>query len=122
MFIYLIGSYDRFGKCKGLKIGVSDDPERRVRQLQTGSHDRLELVAHWMASSGSRAYSVEAEAHHKFRNHRMIGEWFYAKKLDKIIFWMNSQRECSPSFMNGDLCAAYLDLARNRERKMRRAA
>ena len=122
MQIYLIGSYDRFGKCRGVKIGVSDDAKGRVKQLQTGSNDSLKLIAFWDCAGQAMAFAIEAEAHHKFRNHRMIGEWFYAKKLDKIIFWMSERLNSGPSFMDGALCEFYLRLARNREKKIRATA
>lgn len=115
MKIYLIGSYNRFEKCVGVKIGMSACPSGRVKQLQTGSGETLKLIAHWDAPGIAK--KVESEAHHKFRNHRKEGEWFYAKKLDKMMFWLCARLDSGPSFIDGDLCTFWLDLARIRNSK-----
>lgn len=54
-----------------IKIGVSSRPLARLANLQSGSAERLELVA---STPGS--WATERELHRRFRTHRLVGEWF----------------------------------------------
>jgi len=63
------------------KIGLSNDPERRLKELQTGSPVPLELFAFQYSK---RAKAREAELHKKFKNRHLHGEWFDLKPLDYV--------------------------------------
>ena len=52
-----------------IKIGVSDDPQARLKSLQCGSSTRLRLL-------GSIDGDLEAELHRRLSNSRLHGEWF----------------------------------------------
>lgn len=65
--VYLIGSPD----SPLVKIGWSDNPKRRLRDLQAGSPVLLQLIAVFEGG----AY-VEAELHRCFADKRKHGEWF----------------------------------------------
>ncbi|MDX2557636.1 GIY-YIG nuclease family protein [Streptomyces stelliscabiei] len=65
--VYLIGS----PTSPLVKIGWTDNPERRLRHLQTGSPVPLQLLA--LFEGGS---IVEAELHRRFADKRRHGEWF----------------------------------------------
>ncbi|HYV34754.1 MAG TPA: GIY-YIG nuclease family protein [Gemmataceae bacterium] len=70
------GTYIYFVEAVGqdrIKIGKADDPEARVRQLQTGSAVELRLLAVMTAQP-----SQEAELHTAFAKERCQGEWFRA--------------------------------------------
>lgn len=54
-----------------IKIGHAADPERRLKQLQTGCPGKLILLC---TVSGSK--DDEAKIHKKFAHHRLRGEWF----------------------------------------------
>ena len=54
-----------------IKIGQSEEPEKRLRQLQTGNPNELRLL--WVDHQGDY---IEAELHREFREHRVSGEWF----------------------------------------------
>src|SRR4051812_36646270 len=57
---------------RAVKIGYTEgEPERRLRALQTGSPERLELVA---VVDADREF--EQGLHHHLRAHRNHGEWF----------------------------------------------
>jgi len=65
-----------------LKIGVSKNPQKRLKQLQTGSADKLEFFELYPLSS-KRVYSLEKECHQKLQtNYIKRGEWFKAP-----LFW-----------------------------------
>ncbi|MFF4732862.1 GIY-YIG nuclease family protein [Streptomyces mirabilis] len=65
--VYLIGSPD----SPLVKIGWSDNPERRLRDLQSGSPVALQLLAVYEGG-----HYVEAELHRRFADKRVHGEWF----------------------------------------------
>ncbi|MFD4862470.1 GIY-YIG nuclease family protein [Streptomyces atratus] len=54
-----------------VKIGTSVSPEKRLKELQTGNPDRLEVL--WYTSGGRE---LEALLHRAFADHRVEGEWF----------------------------------------------
>ncbi|MFJ8855661.1 GIY-YIG nuclease family protein [Streptomyces sp. NPDC102437] len=65
--VYLIGS----AASTLVKIGWSDNPERRLRDLQTGSPLPLQLLAVFEGGA-----VVEAKLHRRFADKRRHGEWF----------------------------------------------
>lgn len=65
--VYLIATVDR----KRVKIGLSRNPRRRLRQLQTGHSDRLEILD--LVPGGRK---LEAFLHSSLSDFRMQGEWF----------------------------------------------
>lgn len=65
--VYLIGS----SGSPLVKIGCTDNPERRLRHLQTGSPLPLQLLA--LFEGG---FLVEAALHRRFADKRRHGEWF----------------------------------------------
>ncbi len=66
-----------------VKIGRSDDPERRLRQLQTGCPYALKLI---LVLGGGGI--IEAHVHHCMRRHRTRhthgGEWFTESGMGDI--------------------------------------
>lgn len=54
-----------------VKIGYSENPTKRVCELQTGSPYFLKLVKTWHGSTG-----LERAIHESFSGRRKIGEWF----------------------------------------------
>lgn len=54
-----------------MKIGWALDPQKRLKQLQTGSSSRLHILA---TLPGGR--DVESRLHAKFTHQRRQGEWF----------------------------------------------
>jgi hypothetical protein len=64
--VYFVLAGDR------IKIGKAARVGQRLRELQTGSPQKLVLVA--VAPGG---LAEEAELHERFAAHRIQGEWFY---------------------------------------------
>ena len=54
-----------------IKIGRSKDPNKRLKSLQTGSGDKLKLIAVF-EGQGHR----EFELHDRLASYRKQGEWF----------------------------------------------
>lgn len=70
-----------------IKIGSSESPLARVRQLQTGSPCRLRLITAVPAGLAS-----ESELHDRFAAHRSHGEWFHPH-LDLVAFIADAGRK-----------------------------
>jgi hypothetical protein len=70
---------------KRVKIGVSKDPEERLKQLQTGSPISLSMVAKCPGD-----VNIERSLHKKLSEYRVDGEWFHlSDKLQNIINSLN---------------------------------
>ena len=67
-----------------IKIGVSKDPESRLKMLQTGNPTELHLIAKFPCESEKQARALEADLHNEFREYRMKGEWFCKTILRKF--------------------------------------
>lgn len=77
-FIYLIHNADE----KAYKIGRSDSPIARLKQLQTGNaRSVLQLVYTFAADQ-----SVEFDIHKDLEGYRLNGEWFAECKAVLITF------------------------------------
>ncbi len=75
--LYLIYSRD-VGR---VKIGLSEDPVKRLKQLQTGSPVHLELFAF---KNRRKATVKEVELHERFQHKRVSGEWFELSPKDYV--------------------------------------
>lgn len=66
--VYLIRTND--GRYK---VGIAKDPQKRIRQLQTGNSDQLELIETYQSENASK---IEGSLHRHYSYGKMIGEWF----------------------------------------------
>jgi hypothetical protein len=70
-FLYVIGAVGGAAPCK---IGISNDPDRRVKQLQTGFPERL--VVHYREPvPADRARYYERQLLREMSYKRTHGEW-----------------------------------------------
>jgi hypothetical protein len=73
MYVYFIKA---FGKPPRMKIGKAADPDKRLKELQTGCPYDLAIMAKIRCRSEKHALYVEKLAHQYFKEYRMRGEWF----------------------------------------------
>lgn len=73
-YVYIIQSGPRKGSP--IKIGVADNPESRMRELQTGNPETLVLIASIEQPNRMAAYDLESWLHRRFSSARISGEWF----------------------------------------------
>ncbi len=74
----------RGGPCKiyaieresEIKIGISKDPSKRIRGLQTGNASRLSLIWEVDVTSRVKAKNIETRIHREFSEWALNGEWF----------------------------------------------
>lgn len=75
-FIYIIKA-DKY-----VKIGVADDINYRLRQIQSTCPIRLEIINFWKINN---TYHYEKFLHKRYKQYRVHGEWF-ALPADELIF------------------------------------
>ena len=75
MYVYAI----RETETGRVKLGISRDPEARLRQLQTGNSQELELVAFRKAEN---RFDDEHALHSDARDYHLRGEWFDGQALE----------------------------------------
>lgn len=77
-YIYIISNEQNY-----IKVGVSKNPERRIKQLQTGNEHQLSLLfKEEFNCSRNHLLKIEKELHKKLKQMttKSIGEWFLLDK------------------------------------------
>lgn len=76
-YIYIIGTEEQ------IKIGFSKQPEKRLKELQTGNEKKLQLF-YKEEIQDSKVRIVEKLIHRDLRRYHKSGEWFTMKPEDAI--------------------------------------
>lgn len=76
---YVYGAIDGVGR---VKIGISSNPTERIKQLNVGNPNELELV--YVKRADKPRHQSETELHTEFDNFRIRGEWFSDKVLKML--------------------------------------
>ena len=97
-YVYIIKNMD----TGNIKIGVSNDVQKRLNTFRTGNDCQLELVYKSVICSNS--FSIESSVHEYFKDYRVRGEWFKVDESEVIRFL-----ECSKYTLK----AQVLDVAGN---------
>jgi hypothetical protein len=66
------------------KIGISENPNKRVKQLQTGNGSKLKIVKTF--NNPSKIYNerlMERRLHFLLRQFKKTGEWFEFRDMNK---------------------------------------
>lgn len=71
--VYII----QMGDFNIYKIGIADNPVKRIKQLQTGNPYKLKLVDSFYKWN---ARQVELRIHKRYNKYKMEGEWFKLSK------------------------------------------
>lgn len=76
-YVYCIGHELKCGSLDGpVKFGITEDPGKRLAQLQTGSPRKLAVLAVIMMPERKFASHLEKYIHGHFEENRLSGEWF----------------------------------------------
>ena len=68
-----------------IKIGITDNIERRMKQLQTGNALELSLVHYIRVNSMHDAFELEALLHHALNNYKVKNEWYEKYAVMKFL-------------------------------------
>jgi len=83
-FVYIFAR-DCDGYAGGpVKIGISSDPDARLRAVQTGCPHRIIKLCHVYAHDREVAKNIEALIHLELSDKRASGEWFNATPLEAV--------------------------------------
>ena len=77
LFVYAIQE----SETKRVKLGISANPERRLKELQTGNSQELVLLSYIPANNG---YDDEKRIHEEFSNLHVRGEWYKQQVLSNL--------------------------------------
>lgn len=81
MFIYLLSNGDFY------KIGVSKNPDNRVKQLQTGSSSHIMLIHKYESKF---AFKIESALHNSYLNENL--EWFHLTIEEVLNFIIQCEK------------------------------
>ena len=70
---------------KNVKIGVSNEIKKRLKQLQTSNAEKLTIAYTLPMDSRLQAYYIEKSLHAVYKKIRKQGEWFHNLSLIKAI-------------------------------------
>lgn len=73
---------DEYGN---VKIGVSQDIEKRIKALQTSNASRLELILNLHVNDITHAYKIENELHKIFEHCRVRNEWYNEQDIRALL-------------------------------------
>ena len=87
-----------------IKVGISKNPEKRLKQLQTGHPNKLSLIfTEEFECERAHLLKIEALIHKELRNRtrHMKGEWFYIDEnqlqdIKDIITWNRIRYDSDP--------------------------
>lgn len=69
------------------KIGVAKDVDKRIKSLQTGCSDKIELVDKFLSNY---PFKIESTLHRKYYDLKVNGEWYYLTNENVSNF----QKDC----------------------------
>lgn len=86
-YVYLVKATTNQGE-ESYKIGVTkNDPQKRIKQLQTGNPSELTLIDTYYSKFGT---TIESYLHRTYAMNKIKGEWFSLDKEQIELF----QEQC----------------------------
>lgn len=79
--------------CPFVKVGVAQDPVKRLKQVQTGCPFKINIAFTADFVRAEIASQVEYFTHHELRESQTIGEWFECDVDAAINAITNAQRK-----------------------------
>lgn len=84
-YLYVIGAFrPKQSQPEAVKVGVARDVAKRLENLRSGNHLRLEVLKTYIFKSRKAAYNAEWQSHIYLRRHRLCGEWFSAEDMHHV--------------------------------------
>ncbi len=79
MFVYLISN-----NLNQYKIGISKNPKRRIKELQTGNDNNLMLINQYKSEKYYK--QIETALHNTYKYCNVLNEWFELTNEQAINF------------------------------------
>jgi predicted GIY-YIG superfamily endonuclease len=77
------------GSRAPIKVGMTDDVNSRIKQLQTGNPLELFLVMHFECKDRTHALRLEKTIHEILQGQRLCGEWFAVSRSNIMKLFNN---------------------------------
>ena len=74
-----------------IKVGISVDPEKRLKTIQTGQGRKVSLIREYPYPDERSAFAVESSLHRRLSRFRMMGEWFSPEALSRLDSIMETE-------------------------------
>jgi len=74
-----------------IKLGVSSDPDRRQKDMQTGNAKDIELLWRLGPVGRAEAFKLEKQLHRKCKRFNVRGEWFTQACMDTVLRFENKR-------------------------------
>ena len=71
-YVYFISTKRK----KVVKIGVANNPKKRLKTFQTANHEELIILRVIKVANRDLAFKLESALHQKFKKYHIRGEWF----------------------------------------------
>jgi hypothetical protein len=75
-YLYVISAIFDGAPVAPCKIGITRNPVSRLCSIQTGSHQKLEIIALLPIPGRATVQALEHALHDAFADSRLSGEWF----------------------------------------------
>lgn len=85
MYIYLISN-----NLQKFKIGISKDPDRRIKELQTGNDSNLFIINKYYSPKYHR--KIEKALHKTYGYCNILNEWFELENDKALSFIVDCQK------------------------------
>lgn len=86
---------------RALKIGVSKNPEKRIKSLQTANPDKITLAHVEPMNSRTQAYNIEKRMLHSYKKYKSNGEWFKNLSVVKAVKTLKATKEWHDKYSHG---------------------
>lgn len=83
-YIYIVTPNGDEFPCK---VGISDNPEKRLASLQCGASSKLALREVYWLDTRAKALAMEREFHESYVEWRMNSEWF-GINFEDANYWL----------------------------------
>lgn len=81
---------------ENIKIGMSNDVDKRLKTLQTSNSKDLIVVWKYYAGRQAKdATKIEKMLHRQCKSHRIRGEWFKMEALEMVKSFNPNRKNCS---------------------------
>ncbi len=94
-YVYMIRNGS--GSKRPIKIGMANNPSKRIKELQTGNPEILHIVMTVKCNSRKHARLVEKTLHNQLCGVNILGEWYQVKQhaLYKALSRLAQDPDCN---------------------------
>ena len=81
-YVYVIAHNENGCLCGPVKVGISSNPDGRLRKIRSDCVGKIELFFMYLCHTREVARGIELLAHETLKERKMNGEWFNVNPRD----------------------------------------